>query len=155
MTISASRSRASTWLRPWCGRGRPSRPRRCLSRLRKPDPLRAGPGALHGGFDEDHAFDAVVDGGEVEILGQRPAFDLGLDRAKRLAVDVAEGLEIALGMAGGNARELLRARAVVAVAAAPDLRGLVRELHEQLVRMLLVPLEAALGAVDADAERVF
>ena len=39
------------------------------SDLRKFDPLRAQLGRLHDGFDEGHAFDAVVNGGEVEVLG--------------------------------------------------------------------------------------
>jgi hypothetical protein len=42
------------------------RPAMVLSR-RKLHPHRAGAGAGYGGFDEGHAFDAVFDGGEIQI----------------------------------------------------------------------------------------
>lgn len=88
-----------------------------LFRARKLRPTRASVRAFHHGFDEDHAFNAVVDRREIQVLGLRPAPDFGADGAKRLLVNVAERLEVALGMSGGDAGEALGVGAVVAVAA--------------------------------------
>lgn len=125
------------------------------SDLRELQPLGAALGALHDGLDEGHAVHAVLDGRVIEILGERLACQLGLDGAEGLEVDVGEGLEVTLGMAGGDAGEFFALVADVAVAAAPDLTGLVAVLDHELVGKFLTPFESGLGAVDADVEHVF
>src|SRR6185436_3937476 len=61
-------------------------------RLRELHPLRPGLAALHDRLDEHHALDAVVDRGKIQVGRRLLARDLGLDRAERLAVNIAEGL---------------------------------------------------------------
>src|SRR5690606_30760914 len=70
------------------------------------------------------------------------------------AVDVRERLEVTFGVARRNTRRGGGLGTHVAKARAHDLPRLARGLEDQRVRLLLAPLEAALAAVNTDAEVV-
>src|SRR5918995_2745745 len=118
-------------------------------------PLLVAAGALDGLFNEVDAPRSVVDGREVVLQ----AVGAGLpspdpDRRGDAGVDVGERLDERLGVAGGYPRGLPGVLAKVGVAALEDLFGSLVRLEAQVVRLLLSPLEAALGSVDADAQVV-
>src|ERR1700712_5441391 len=119
-------------------------------RLRKLHPLRAELRAFHHRLDEDHAFDAVFDRREIEILRLRFAFYLRADRAIGVEINVSEGFQISLRMARGNARKLAETRREITVAPTPSLTRLVGKLHDEFVREFLSPFEPGLCAVHAD-----
>src|SRR5260221_10323937 len=68
------------------------------------DPFGALFRAAHGGLDELHALHAVGNGRKIQAARQPLAGHLGSDGPKRLAVDVAQGLQVTLGMARRGAR---------------------------------------------------
>ena len=81
----------------------------------------------------------------------RATLELGPDQLGGVAVDGGEALEIAFGVAGGDAGDPAR-HGVGARPAAPDQpRRLAVGGEVQVVRILLRPAQPALVAVDADA----
>src|ERR1700679_1260352 len=79
---------------------------------------------FHGGLNEGEAFYAVVDGWEVNAFGEFLLRTGGFDRFGDFAVDIGEAFEIALGVAGGNARDAAGRDAGIRAAARDDARRL-------------------------------
>ena len=77
-----------------------------------------------------------------------------MERRQEDRVHVGEGLEIALGMAGGDARERLRARGEFVPAAREAGRRFVDIADLAVVAFLLGPFERRFCAVDPDAKAV-
>ena len=105
-------------------------------------------------LDEGEAFDAVVDGREVDALRRLLARARGFDRRGDFGIDVGEALEIALRMARRHAGHARRRLARARTSAGDDLGRLLVGRPEQLVRVLLPPDEPALGPVDAQHHAV-
>ena len=109
---------------------------------------------LHRRFDEGDAFDAVDDGREVAFGRRLLALARRFDRQRDLGIDVGEAFEIALRMAAGRAGDARRRGARAGAAAGDDARRLAERRPAQFVGVLLRPVEAALGPVDAQPQAV-
>src|SRR5690606_29276037 len=103
--------------------------------------------------DEADASGALVDTGEVELLGPLGP-GAGADGLGGVGVDVGEGLEEGLWVAGGQAGGALGRVAQVVVGAPVDLVGGAEAVDQEGVGLFLAPGDGALGAPDADAEVV-
>lgn len=102
-------------------------------------PLGFALGALDRGSDEGHAFDAVVDRWEIQVLRKLlPAYFSG-DRLRSGEVDIGEGLDEGFRMPEWRTRILCCGFAYVVVAASQNLARLVGVLDDELVGMLLMP----------------
>ena len=109
-------------------------------------------GGAHAGVDEQHAFQAVVHGRVDHFRRRRRTRPGGADRRRRFAVDVGETLQVAFRVARRNAGETAR-RVVRARTAAGDQAFRFAERREaEMIGMLLFPLQAALGTVDAQLQ---
>src|SRR5450631_1668901 len=108
------------------------------------------------GLDEHHAANTVGDGreghGRIDRAGATAA--RRAYRLRDLAVERRKAFEVTLGMARGHTRDASRVGAGRVGAARNRLDRFAEGRQPQLVRMLLLPFEAALAAIDADAKRV-
>ena len=113
------------------------------------------PAALQRRQDKVDAPRAVLDGREVEVerVGL-VARQSGGERAEGVGVDVGERLVERLGVARREPARVLSRRREVGVAAAVDALGTVERVEDQLVGLLLVPHQRALGAGHPKAEVV-
>ena len=108
------------------------------------DPAPAPRRRSHRGLDELDAASAVDQAGNCtagSAVGR--AGRAGADRLRDLGIERGEGLEIALGMAGRNARHPRRRALAAPVARAIVCVGSPNGDHCELVRLLLAPLEPA------------
>ena len=107
------------------------------------------------GLDEPDADQAVLAGGEGQVAGRRErSVAAGAQLVGQVAVEVGEGLEEPFGMAQPHPREAGRVLGQCAEPFREDGRGPVEVLHPEVVRVLVLPLQAALVAEDADAQAV-
>ena len=106
-------------------------------------------------MNELHAVEAVGDGGIVEraVVG-RTARLHRQNGADDVLVDVGKGDDQSLGVAGGDTAVRAGLLGDVAGAAGQDLRGLALGGVLQIIRIVLLPLQCALAAVDADGQAV-
>src|SRR4051794_36915322 len=106
--------------------------------------------------DELYSGDAVIDGGYEQRLlrGRALRFVRGYLFGD-VGVNLREGFEITLGMAGGNAAGVLGGFRGRWSTARDDLRWLAVCAEAQRVRFFLAPLDSGFFAVDAQAQIVF
>ena len=118
-------------------------------------PLAVGLRALQDGGDEREAETPSSTVGWSAFGSASPA-TCGADRLEGLAVDVGEGLDEALGVARRACRMYSFAMSHTRSAFPRESRVWKpsRVLQDQVVRLLLPPLQALLRAVDADVEAV-
>src|SRR5438046_3467797 len=118
-----------------------------------------GPGSsvcarLHRRRDELHSVQTVLDGREQDLAVGPLALPPRADGVSYLRVDGREALEIAFGMAGRDPRHPCRRRPRARASPGEPTRRLAEGRIPQLVGVLLVPLEPALGAEDTQLEPV-
>src|SRR5918994_6658716 len=111
--------------------------------------------ALHRLLDEVDAPCPVVDVWEVLLQPvEFGTFLLGTDRRRYARVHVGERLDKRLGVTRGQPRSPLGVLAEIFVAPRQYLRRRLGGFEDEVVWLLLAPLEPTLGPVDADAEVV-
>src|SRR5580704_4908975 len=123
--------------------------------------LKVGPGGVllrrvENGGDEFHAGYAVIDGRDEErVFCGGTACVVSRDLLRDVGVKLSEGFEVAFRMAARNAARMFgRSRGIGAVARQSHRRlAVTAEVH--VVGIFLRPIDAALFAVDAEAEIVF
>src|SRR5215212_5460077 len=118
-------------------------------------PFLAAAATLHRLLDEVDAPRPVVD--VWEVLSQPVGFGtflLGADGRRYARVYVGECLDKRLGVTRGQPRSPLGVLAKVFVAPLQYLRRRLGGVEDEMVWLLLAPLEPTLGPVDADAQVV-
>src|SRR5205823_5219200 len=108
----------------------------------------------HRGFDELHTVQSVSDSREQDLAVGPLASPGRTDRVRHLRIDRREALEIALGMAGGDASDARRRRPGTRASPREPASRLAEGRVPQLVGILLLPLEPASRAVDPQAQPV-
>src|SRR5678816_1865304 len=98
----------------------------------------------------------ILNGWEVHVeLAWRAARDSRGDHPRRVPVDVREGLDESLRVAGWDACVVLRDRRQVVVATLVDLLGPISGEHGEVIRVLLAPAQSRFRSVHTDPKPVF
>src|SRR5690606_41567472 len=112
-------------------------------------------GGIDAGLDEGHAFDAVLDRRIDDLFSGRSALaPCRTDRAGRFGIDVGEALEITFRMARRHTAAAACHSTRAGAVPGEQLARLAERREPEMVRMLLVPFQPALTAIDAQLQGI-
>lgn len=77
-----------------------------------------------------------------------------MDRARDFPVEVGKGFDKPLGVPRRNSGETFRRDLEVIIPRPVDALGCVGKLHDQIVRLFLLPFERSRGAEDSDSKAI-
>ena len=109
--------------------------------VRHPRPNGSTLCAPHCGGDEQHPFHAILHRGKIAVGGNRLPVDLRLDRSRSFEIDVGKSLKKSFRMTGGKPSETFCDIAQVCISTPINAPRRVGILHDQIVRIFLMPLE--------------